>query len=79
MTPVLLLGSVAAIFPSIPEFITTQELQIGLKATVIIFGIISKVSLGLVGLYAVLAISVFLSEHYKLYTVGSMMLSAIAF
>lgn len=42
MTPVLLLGSVAAIFPSIPEFITTQELQIGLKATVIFLGLFQK-------------------------------------
>ncbi|MGF2147189.1 PTS sugar transporter subunit IIC [Enterococcus gallinarum] len=79
MTPVLLLGSVAAIFPSIPEFITTQGVANWFESYGYIFGIISKVSLGLVGLYAVLAISYFLSEHYKLYTVGSMMLSAIAF
>jgi PTS system cellobiose-specific IIC component len=79
MTPVLLLGSIAAIFPSIPEFIKTQAVANWFENYGYIFGIISKVSLGLVGLYAVLAISYFLSEHYKLYTVGSMMLSAIAF
>ncbi|WP_407857343.1 PTS sugar transporter subunit IIC [Enterococcus hailinensis] len=79
MTPVLLLGSVAAIFPSIPEFIKTQGVANWFETYGYIFSIISKVSLGLVGLYAVLAISYFLSEHYKLYTVGSMMLSAIAF
>ena len=79
MTPVLLLGSIAAIFPSIPEFIKTPGVASWFENYGYIFGIISKVSLGLVGLYAVLAISYFLSEHYKLYTVGSMMLSAIAF
>ncbi|MFC4771987.1 PTS sugar transporter subunit IIC [Enterococcus hermanniensis] len=79
MTPVLLLGSIAAIFPSIPEFIKTQGVANWFETYGYIFSIISKVSLGLVGLYAVLAISYFLSEHYKLYTVGSMMLSAIAF
>ncbi|GMS53771.1 PTS sugar transporter subunit IIC [Enterococcus raffinosus] len=79
MTPVLLLGSIAAIFPSIPEFIKTQAVANWFENYGYIFGIISKVSLGLVGLYAVLAISYFLSEHYKLYTVGSMLLSAIAF
>ncbi|MBV7389491.1 PTS transporter subunit EIIC [Enterococcus sp. ALS3] len=79
MTPVLLLGSIAAIFPSIPEFIKTQAVANWFETYGYIFSIISKVSLGLVGLYAVLAISYFLSENYKLYTVGSMMLSAIAF
>ena len=69
MTPVLLLGSIAAIFPSIPEFIKTQAVANWFENYGYIFGIISKVSLGLVGLYAVLAISYFLSEHYKLYTV----------
>lgn len=79
MTPVLLLGSIAAIFPSIPEFIKTQAVANWFENYGYIFGIISKVSLGLVGLYAVLAISYFLSEEFKLYTVGSMLLSAIAF
>ncbi|MFV0561018.1 MAG: PTS sugar transporter subunit IIC [Enterococcus sp.] len=79
MTPVLLLGSIAAIFPSIPEIIQTKGVTNWFETYGYIFSIISKVSLGLVGLYAVLAISYFLSEAYKLYTVGSMMLSAIAF
>ena len=79
MTPVLLLGSIAAIFPSIPELIQTQGVADWFKTYGYIFSILSKVSLGLVGLYAVLSISYFLSETYKLYTVGSMMLSAIAF
>lgn len=79
MTPVLLLGSIAAIFPSIPELIKTQGVASWFEHNGYIFDLISKVSLGLVGLYAVLAISYFLSESYKLYTVGSMMLSAIAF
>ncbi len=79
LTPVLLLGSIAAIFPSIPEVITAQGVQNWFEQYGYIFGLISKVSLGLVGLYALLAISYFLSESYKLYTVGSMLLSAIAF
>ena len=59
MTPVLLLGSIAAIFPSIPEFIKTPGVASWFENYGYIFGIISKVSLGLVGLYAVLAISIF--------------------
>ncbi len=79
MTPVLLLGSIAAIFPSIPEFIKAPSVTNWFENYGYVFDLISKVSLGLVGLYAVLAISYFLSESYKLYTIGSMMLSAIAF
>ncbi|MGX7419547.1 PTS sugar transporter subunit IIC [Carnobacterium gallinarum] len=79
LTPVLLLGSIAAIFPSIPEFIPNQGVVNWFEQYGYIFSLISKVSLGLVGLYAVLGISYFLSEHYKLYTVGSMLLATIAF
>ncbi len=79
LTPVLLLGSFAAIFPSIPQFIKTAGVVKWFAANGYIFDIISKVSLGLMGLYAVLAISYFLSERYKLYTIGSMLLSVIAF
>lgn len=79
LTPVLLLGSMAAIFPSIPEVISAQGVQNWFEHYGYIFSLISKVSLGLVGLYALLAISYFLSESFKLYTVGSMLLSAIAF
>lgn len=79
LTPVLLLGSMAAIFPSIPEFIKTAGVENWFAHYGYIFDLISKLSLGMIGLYAVLGISFFLSEHYKLYTVGSMLLSAIAF
>ena len=43
MTPVLLLGSVAAIFPSIPEFITTQGVANWFESYGYIFGIISRI------------------------------------
>lgn len=79
LTPVLLLGSIAAIFPSIPEFIQTDGVLNWFEQYGYIFSIISKVSLGLVGLYAVLGISYFLSEQYNLYTIGSMLLSVIAY
>ncbi|MBL1229176.1 PTS sugar transporter subunit IIC [Enterococcus sp. BWB1-3] len=79
LTPALLLGSVAAIFPSIPEFINAAPVQNWFEQYGYIFGLLSKVSLGLVGLYAVLAIAYFLSEQWKLYTIGSMILSAIGF
>jgi PTS system, lactose/cellobiose family IIC component len=79
LTPALLLGSVAAIFPSIPEFIKAAPVEQWFDHYGYIFGLLSKVSLGLVGLYAVLAISYFLSEQWKLYTIGSMILSAIGF
>ena len=79
LTPALLLGSVAAIFPSIPEFIKAAPIENWFEHYGYIFGLLSKVSLGLVGLYAVLAISYFLSEQWKLYTIGSMILSAIGF
>lgn len=79
LTPALLLGSVAAIFPSIPEFIKASAVQNWFDQYGYIFGLLSKVSLGLVGLYAVLAIAYFLSEQLKLYTIGSMILAAIGF
>ncbi|WP_159721418.1 PTS sugar transporter subunit IIC [Enterococcus sp. CSURQ0835] len=79
LTPALLLGSIAAIFPSIPEFIKAASVQNWFEQYGYIFSLLSKVSLGLVGLYAVLAIAYFLSEEWKLYTIGSMILSAIGF
>ncbi|EOL44656.1 PTS system, lactose/cellobiose family IIC component [Enterococcus phoeniculicola] len=79
LTPALLLGSIAAIFPSIPEFIKVTAVQNWFEQYGYVFGLLSKVSLGLVGLYAVLSISYFLSEQWKLYTIGSMILSAIGF
>ncbi|MGC6769461.1 PTS sugar transporter subunit IIC [Enterococcus sp. LJL128] len=79
LTPALLLGSIAAIFPSIPEFIKVTAVQNWFDQYGYIFGLLSKVSLGLVGLYAVLAIAYFLSEQWKLYTIGSMILAGIGF
>ncbi|WP_314062134.1 PTS transporter subunit EIIC [uncultured Vagococcus sp.] len=79
LTPVLLLGSMAAIFPSIPEFIQTSGVQNWFETYGYIFDLITKATLGLVGLYAVMGISYFLSEQYQLYTIGSVCLSLIGF
>lgn len=79
LTPALLLGSIASIFPSIPQLIQAEGVQKWFETNGYLFDLLSKVSLGLVGLYAVLAISYFLSEQWKLYTIGSMVLSAIGF
>ncbi|MGO2100768.1 PTS sugar transporter subunit IIC [Vagococcus salmoninarum] len=79
LTPVLLLGSMAAIFPSLPEFIKAASVQNWFEQYGYIFSLINKATLGLVGLYAVMGISYFLSEEYELYTIGSMSLSLIGF
>lgn len=80
LTPFLLLGSFFVITFAIPDTLP-QGHPVGIWFTehADIFNLPIKLSLGLIGLYAVIAMSYFLSEHYKLYTVGSIALTTMAF
>lgn len=79
LTPMLLLGSISAIFPSIPEFIRIPGVINWFEQYGYLFDLITTISLGFIGLYAVMGISYFLSSRYELYTIGAMVLALIAF
>ena len=80
LTPILLLGSMAYPLKTIKNlFKESESVQTWFVNNVYLIDLLIKLSLGLVGLYAVLAIAYFLSEHYKIYTIGSVTLAAFAF
>ncbi|WP_297437909.1 PTS sugar transporter subunit IIC [uncultured Clostridium sp.] len=80
LTPILLLGSLAYPLKTIKNvFENNMAVQNWFEHNVYLIDLLIKLSLGMIGLYAVLAISYFLSEHYKIYTIGSVALSAFAY
>jgi PTS system, lactose/cellobiose family IIC component len=80
LTPFLLIGSFFVATFAIPDTLPKgHPIGVWFDAHAAIFNLPVKLSLGLIGLYAVMAIAYFLSEHYKLYTVGSMALATSAF
>lgn len=80
LTPILLLGSLAYPLYTIPNlFPESQAVQNWFAQNSYLIQLLIKLSIGLVGLYGVIGISYFLSEEYKIYTVGSVVLSLFAF
>lgn len=80
LTPVLLLGSLAYPLKTIKNiFKDSVAVQSWFEQNVYLIDLMIKLSLGMIGLYAVLAIAYFLSEHYKIYTIGAVSLSAFAY
>lgn len=80
LTPVLLLGSMAYPLKSIQNiFPESQAVQDWFVNNGYLIDILIKFSLGFVGIYAVIAIAYFLSETYKIYTIGSVALSLFSF
>ncbi|MGL4762744.1 MAG: PTS sugar transporter subunit IIC [Sarcina sp.] len=80
LTPVLLLGSLAYPLKTIKNiFKNSAAVQVWFEQNVYLIDLLIKLSLGMIGIYAVIAIAYFLSEHYKIYTVGAVTLSAFAY
>ncbi|MGL4676899.1 MAG: PTS sugar transporter subunit IIC [Brevinema sp.] len=80
LTPILLLGSLAYPLYTIPNlFPNSIGIQEWFAQNSYLIQLLIKLSIGLVGLYGVIGISYFLSESYKIYTVGSVVLSVFAF
>ncbi|WP_297518772.1 PTS transporter subunit EIIC [uncultured Clostridium sp.] len=80
LTPILLLGSLAYPLKTIKNvFSDNMAVQTWFEQNVYLIDLLIKLSLGMIGIYAVIAIAYFLSEHYKIYTVGAVTLSAFAF
>ena len=75
LTPILLLGSMAYPLKTLKNiFASSQMVQDWFANNVYLIDLLIKFSLGFVGVYAVIAISYFLSERYKIYTVGAVTL-----
>lgn len=80
LTPILLLGSMAYPLKTIKNLFPNSEIiQNWFLNNTYLIDLLIKLSLGFIGLYAVIAIAYFLSEHYKIYTIGSITLSAFSF
>ena len=80
LTPILLLGSMAYPLKTLKNiFASSQMVQDWFANNVYLIDLLIKFSLGFVGVYAVIAISYFLSERYKIYTVGAVTLSLFSF
>ncbi|MHA4990271.1 PTS sugar transporter subunit IIC [Cetobacterium somerae] len=80
LTPILLLGSMAYPLKTLKNvFANSQMVQEWFVNNVYLIDLLIKFSLGFVGVYAVIAISYFLSERYKIYTVGAVSLSLFSF
>lgn len=80
LTPILLLGSMAYPLKTLKNIFSHSELVQNLFLNHgYLIDLLIKFSLGFVGIYAVIAISYFLSETYKIYTVGSVTLSLFSF
>jgi len=80
LTPILLLGSLAYPLKTIKNlFPNSQGIQEWFLQNSYLIDLLIKLSLGLVALYAVIGIAYFLSESYKIYIIGSVILSVFAF
>ncbi|MGL5479169.1 MAG: PTS transporter subunit EIIC, partial [Clostridium sp.] len=80
LTPILLLGSLAYPLKTIKNiFEDSAAVQSWFENNVYLIDLMIKLSLGMIGLYGVIAIAYFLSEHYKIYTIGSVSLAAFAY
>lgn len=80
LTPILLLGSMAYPLKALKNvFKDSQWVQDWFTNNVYLIDLLIKFSLGFVAIYAVIAISYFLSERHKIYTVGAVSLSLFAF
>lgn len=80
LTPILLLGSMAYPLKTLKNIFSNSELvQSFFLNHGYLIDLLIKFSLGFVGIYAVIAISYFLSETYKIYTIGSVSLALFSF
>ncbi len=80
LTPILLLGSLAYPLKTIKNvFPNSVAVQDWFLNNSYLIDLLIKLSLGLVAIYAVIGIAYFLSEIYKIYIVGSVILSVFAF
>lgn len=80
LTPILLLGSMAYPLKTIQNvFSHSQAVQDWFANNVYLIDLLIKFSLGFVAIYSVIGIAYFLSELYKIYTVGAVSLSLFAF
>ncbi|MGL5722326.1 MAG: PTS sugar transporter subunit IIC [Brevinema sp.] len=80
LTPILLLGSLAYPLYTIPNlFPNNVGVQEWFAQNSYLFKLLIRLSIGFIGVYGVMAISYFLSEHYKIYTVGAVTLALFAY
>lgn len=80
LTPILLLGSMAYPLKTLRNIFSNSEVvQNFFINHGYLIDLLIKFSLGFVGIYAVIAIAYFLSETYKIYTIGSVSLALFSF
>lgn len=80
LTPILLLGSMAYPLKALKNvFSDSQAVQQWFIHNNYLIDLLIKFSLGFIAIYTVIAVAYFLSEGYKIYTVGSVTLSLFAF
>lgn len=80
LTPILLLGSMAYPLKAIKNlFASSQWVQEWFAKNTYLIDLLIKLSLGFVAIYAVMSIAYFLSEKYKIYTMGAVSLSVFSF
>ena len=80
MTPFTILGSFFAILPALPNMLGEENaISQFIISNAELFDLPVTLSIGLIGLYACLAISYNLGKYYKLYIPGCMTLATFAF
>lgn len=80
MTPFTILGSFFAILPALPNMLGEENvISQFITSNAELFDLPVTLSIGLIGLYACLAISYNLGKYYKLYIPGCMTLATFAF
>lgn len=80
LTPILLLGSMAYPLKALKNvFSDSVAVQDWFVNNVYLIDLLIKFSLGFIAIYTVISIAFFLSEGYKIYTVGAIALSLFAF
>ncbi|MBA5761945.1 PTS sugar transporter subunit IIC [Vibrio sp. 404] len=80
LTPILLLGSMAYPLKALKNvFSDSAAVQEWFINNTYLIDLLIKFSLGFIAIYTVIAIAYFLSEGYKIYTVGAIALSLFAY
>lgn len=80
MTPFTILGSFFAILPALPNMLGEQNpVSVFISSNAEMFDLPVTLSIGLIGLYACMAIAYNLGKHYKLFIPGCVTLAVFAF
>lgn len=79
MTPVLIIGSLSLIPEAIGNWLEGNAVGEFIKANLDTFQLPFYLTIGMMALYVCFCIAYFLSEHYKLYVPGAMILSGVGF